>query len=149
MDERIARPPAEQLFQLTTDQWTKPFWDAAAQHRLVAPRCRQCGTFRMPPTPFCPVCLSQELDWPELSGRGTLYSYTIVNRAIIPEMEGSLPYVPALVELPDAGGMRLITNVIGVTIGSLKVGAALKVVWNDRSDGFTVPCFTAHEAGQS
>lgn len=142
MSER-AKSPAESLFQPVMDQWTRPFWDATAEHRLTAPRCRACSTFRMPPTPFCPECLSQELDWPTLTGRGVIYSYSIVRRAIAPGMDDCLPYVPALVELPDAGGVRLITNIVGVPVDQVRIGAAVEVVWEKRtSDGVTVPRFT-------
>ena len=137
----ISKAPPPELFTLTTDQWTKPFWEAAAAHRLVAPKCGCCSTFRMPPTPFCPNCLSQELEWPELSGQGVLYSYTIVARAIIPEMAAHLPYVPALVELPDAGGVRLITNIVGAPLDALEIGCPVQVVWDDRPDGVSIPCF--------
>jgi uncharacterized OB-fold protein len=138
---RLATAPPACLFTLETDQWTAPFWGAAAEHRLVAPRCGDCGTFRMPPTPFCPACHSQRLEWPVLSGKGTLYSYTVVDRAIIPEMEPSLPYVPAVVELSEAGHVRLISNVIDVALAELRVGLALRVAWVDRDDGIALPCF--------
>ncbi len=141
--DAIAKSPAEVLFNPTMDQWTKPFWDAAARKTLTAPKCRSCGAFRMPPTPFCPECLSQEIDWPELSGKGAIYSYSIVARAIMPGMEDCLPYVPALVELPDAGGVRLITNIVGVPVDRVRIGANVRVVWETRrTDGVTVPRFT-------
>jgi uncharacterized OB-fold protein len=142
MGAPLAKSPDESLFRIVTDRWTEPFWAAAKEHRLTVPRCTTCGTFRMPPTPFCPECLSQGLDWPTLSGRGAIYSYTTVTRAIFPEMESSIPYVPALVELPDAGNLRLITNIVGVPIDQITVGAAVEVVWEDRSDGASVPRFT-------
>ena len=142
MNSEIARPPPDALFSLLTDQWTQPFWDAARAHRLVAPRCAACGRFRMPPTPFCPHCLSQDIEWPALSGNGVLFSYTVVTRAIVPEMEGSLPYVPALVDLDDAPGARLITNIVGVPVSAIAIGARVRVVFSDRSDGISVPRFT-------
>lgn len=142
MSADIALDPPEALFALVTDQWTKPFWDAARAHCLTAPRCAACGHFRMPPTPFCPNCLSQEIDWPELSGGGTVFSYSVVRRAIVPEMAGALPYVPALVDLDDAPGARLITNIVGVPVASIVVGARVRVVFRDRADGVSVPRFT-------
>lgn len=138
----IAKSPAEELFSLTTDQWTKPWWDAARERRLVAAKCGSCGRFRMPPTPFCPHCLSQALDWPELSGRGTIFSYTIVTRAIVPEMEGCIPYVPALIDLEGAPGARLTSNVIDVPVADIRVGASVRVVFVERADGVVVPRFT-------
>lgn len=140
--DQIAKSPADDLFSLSQDQWTKPYWDAAREGRLTAPRCAQCARFRMPPTPFCPNCLSQEIEWPTLSGRGTIFSFTIVARAIVPGMEGCIPYVPALVDLDDAPGARLTTNIVDVPVSAIAIGAPVKVVFVERADGVVVPRFT-------
>lgn len=142
MPAPILRRPLESLFELVTDRWTEPFWRAARERRLTAARCASCSRFRMPPTPFCPYCLSQELDWPTLSGRGTIYSFTIVARAIFPEMEECIPYMPAVVELPDAEGIRLITNIVDVPVDRIAIDAEVEVVWDERQDGVVVPRFT-------
>ncbi len=142
MSSAIALAPPDALFTLVTDRWTKPFWDAARAHQLVAPRCAACARFRMPPTPFCPHCLSQEVEWPTLSGNGVVFSYTVVTRAIVPEMAGSLPYVPALIDLDDAPGARLISNIVGVPVSAIAVGARVRVMFDDRGDGISVPRFT-------
>ena len=96
----------------------------------------------MPPSPFCPECLSQRIDWPSLSGEGTVFSYTVVRRAITPEMEGALPYVPALVDLDGAAGARLITTIVDVPVEAIRIGARVRVVWIERADGVVIPCFT-------
>lgn len=145
MPALIARRPLESLFELATDRWTEPFWQAARERRLTVARCASCGRFRMPPTPFCPHCLSQELEWPTLCGRGTIYSFTIVARAIFPEMEACIPYVPALVELPDADGVRLITNIVDVPVDHIAIGAEVEAVWDERRDGVVIPRFTLAE----
>ena len=81
MTEDLARRPPDALFELVTDQWTKPYWDAARDKRLVVARCADCGHHRMPPTPFCPRCRSRELNWTEASGGARIYSFTIVRKA--------------------------------------------------------------------
>jgi len=68
---------------ITTDTWTEPFWQAAKEHRLTACQCGKCGTFRMPPTPFCPECQSQDTLWPALPGTGTIFSFAICNLSLI------------------------------------------------------------------
>jgi uncharacterized protein len=138
----IARSPAESLFSLCTDQWTRPWWDAARERRLTAAQCEACCRFRMPPTPFCPHCRSQAIQWPTLSGKGTVFSFTIVTRAVIPAMESCIPYVPALIDLDGAPGARLTTNIVGVPVDAITIGAAVEVVFEDRSDGVVVPRFT-------
>jgi len=141
--DRIALPPPEALFTLSTDRFTAPFWDAAAQGRLCLPRCAACGGWAMPPLPFCPQCHAQGHDWPEVNPRGVLHSYTVVTRAILPEMVGHLPYVPATVEFPHAGGVRLVAAVVGLRVGDLRIGMLLHTRFDTRPDGVAVPRFVA------
>lgn len=138
----IARRPPPELFKLSTNAWTQPFWDATAQHSLVAACCSDCGHFRMPPTPFCPCCQSQRITWTPLSGRGEVYAYTIVERAIMPGMDAHLPYVPAVITLEGGGGTRLISNVVDVEVADIRVGLPVRVVWDDVvGQGVAVPRF--------
>ena len=137
----VSVPPPAALFDLATDAWTAPFWAAARERLLTAPQCEACGTFRMPPTPFCPECLSQNIRWPTLPGTGTVFSYTVVRKAITPEMADSIPYVPALIDLDEAPGARLITTIVNSPLERLKIGARARVAWHERSDGIVLPCF--------
>lgn len=145
MSGPISKSPPEMFMDVVTDAWTAPFWQAAAAHRLVAPRCGSCRRFRMPPGPFCPHCRSQKLEWPELSGDGVIYSYTIVSVPITPEMAESVPYVPAVISLPDADGVRLISNVVDAPIEALRVGAPVRVHWHDTPNGVALPQFVLAE----
>ena len=137
----LAKRPPPDLFKLATNAWTQPFWDAAAQHRLVVAQCGTCGTCRMPPTPFCPACQSQQIDWKTLSGLGEIYTYTIVDRAILPGMADHLPYVPAVITLEGGGGVRVISNVVDVELADLAIGMPVHVVWDDLREGVAVPRF--------
>ena len=140
-DPRTSQFPPSGLFTIATSQWTEPFWTAARAHRLVAPRCGACGHVRMPPTPFCPCCRSQQLEWVELSGRGYIFSYTVVTKALMPEMEHAVPYVPAVIELPDADRVRLVSNVVGAPLDRIRIGRAVELLWDDISEDLSVPRF--------
>lgn len=142
----LAKRPPPDLFKLATNAWTQPFWDAAAQHRLVVAQCGTCGTCRMPPTPFCPACQSHQIDWKTLSGLGEIYTYTIVDRAILPGMADHLPYVPAVITLEGGGGVRLISNVVDVALAELAIGMPVQVVWDDLREGVAVPRFRPYIA---
>ncbi|MBV8952192.1 MAG: Zn-ribbon domain-containing OB-fold protein [Actinobacteria bacterium] len=135
-------PPAE-LAVLTPDSWTQPFWVAAAEHRLVVPRCTNCGTFRMPPSPFCHVCQAQGIEWVEQAGDGRVYSYTVIHHAVVPLMRDALPYVVVVVELPDAGGVRLVSNLVDCDPSTVEIGMPVRLVWDDVADDVAVPRFTA------
>lgn len=143
MPSLIAKRPAVKFFNPATDKWTQPFWDAAVQHRLVGASCAKCGAFRMPPTPFCPHCHSQLLNWVDLPGTGIVYSYSIVASAIMPGMDDCLPYVTAVIALDEAGDTRLISNVVDIPVDQVRVGLKVRVIWDDDWGGMTIPRFTA------
>ncbi|MFC0529767.1 Zn-ribbon domain-containing OB-fold protein [Phytohabitans kaempferiae] len=141
MNDDIAKAPPADLFTLETDMWTEPFWAAARDHRLVVCRCAACGQTRFPPGPYCPACRSQQAEWPELPGTGEVFAYTVVSRSIVPEMDASIPYVPAVIALDGADGCRIISNVVGCPVSEVAVGSAVQVEWEDRADGATIPRF--------
>jgi uncharacterized OB-fold protein len=133
--------PAE-LVHITTDPSTQPFWEAAKERRLVAPRCADCGTFRLPPTPFCPQCQSTNVDWVSLSGRAVIYSFSVVHG--FPGLP-DVVLVPVIVDLPDAPGARLISNVVDVDPAAVAIGMELQVDFTPISDGWLLPVFRAVE----
>lgn len=122
----VSTAPLVAELSIPIDSWTKPFWDAAAEHRLVLPACGDCGTFRWPPGPFCPQCQSQSVDW-KPAGVGRIYSYTTV-RPKTRDGEAVL-HIPALVEFPDAGGVRLLAAIVGTTPEAIHIGAAVEPDW--------------------
>ena len=140
-EEPTAKLPPAELIGLTPDEWTEPFWAAAREHRLVVPRCVNCGTYRFPPSPFCYVCRTQDVDWVKQSGHGTLYSFTVAWHPILPDVSDSVPYIPAVVELPDTGGVRVIGNLIDLKPSQAVIGMKVELVWRDIDDMVTVPTF--------
>lgn len=115
------------------DPLSAPFWDAAAQHRLVIQRCRTCGRHQFFPRPFCIDCQSDDVDWIDARGTGTIYSMTTVRLEIDPAMPP--PYVVALVELDE--GPRLLTNVAL----PCAIGDRVEVAWRARDGAPPVPVF--------
>jgi hypothetical protein len=120
---------------------TLPWWQAAAAHRLVVQRCADCGHARHPPGPLCSRCRSTRDTWQEVSGRGTVYTYTVVQRAFVPSLADRLPYVVIVVALDDAGGVRLVSNLVDADPAAVCVGMAVEVVWEDVAPGLALPRF--------
>ena len=145
---RIAKRPPDALVTIVADSWTRPYWDAAREGRLTCARCADCHHFRMPPSPFCPHCRSQRLDWPTLPGTGTIYSYTIVERAVLPGTEGTIPYVPAVVTLDGADGARLITNIVDCDVADIRIGRVVQAVFDTLDGGAGIPRFVLAEDGR-
>jgi hypothetical protein len=137
-DRDVAQAAPIGMVSLAPNAWTEPFWVAAGQHQLVAQRCTNCGTFRQPPGPFCPNCRTQESEWVELSGRATLFSYTIIRHALAPPLRDYLPMVIAVVEPEEAPTARLVANLVEVAVGDVAIGMPLEVVWEDAGDGVAV-----------
>jgi uncharacterized protein len=91
------------------------------------------------PRPFCPTCWSEDVEWLEASGRGTLYTYSVVFRNDLAPFSEWGEYVPAVVELEE--GPRLMTNIIDAGAGSLKVGMPVEVAFRDLTDEWAAPVF--------
>lgn len=133
----VSTAPLVAELSVPIDIWTKPFWDAAAEHRLMLPACGDCGAFRWPPGPFCPACQSQAVEW-KPAGEGRIYSYTAV-RPKNQDGKESL-HIPALVEFPDAGGVRLLAAIVGAAPDEIRIGAAVAPDWISAANA-EVPVF--------
>jgi uncharacterized OB-fold protein len=96
----------------------------------------------MPPSPFCWKCRSQDVDWVELSGRGTVFTFSVARHPFIPQLADAVPYVIAVVELEDAPGVRLIANVIDIDPEEVRIGMPVSVAWDDIDANTTIPRFT-------
>lgn len=122
---------------------TQPFWDGVAAEQLHIMRCTACEAAYFPPTPVCPECSSQAVEWFEASGRATLYSYVIQERPMAQwGTEG--PRSVAIVELAE--GPRLVSSVVGCpqTPEALVLDMALEAVFVPFDD-ITVLCFSPAE----
>ena len=118
---------------------TRPYWEAAKQGRLLIKACNACGEVHHYPRPFCPTCWSEDVEWREVSGRGTIYTYSIVFRNDLPPFNEWSTYVPAIVELEE--GPRLMTNIVETDAGSLRVGMPVEVRYRDLTDEWAAPVF--------
>lgn len=126
----------------TVNPDTEPFWSAAAEHRLVLPRCRDCATVIWYPRSLCPHCWSTDVEWFEAAGTGTIYSYS-VNRKGFGAYRDAAPYVLAYVELAE--GPRVLTNVVG-DHEALHIGAAVRAVFHDTESGTALVRFELADA---
>lgn len=102
----------------------EPHLAGLREGRLLLPRCRRCAAVIWYPRAFCPQCGSLDVDWFEASGRGTIYSFTVVRRGQGPYATAA-PYVLAYVELAE--GPRVLTNV-NADPAALAIGTEVKAV---------------------
>jgi len=113
-----------------------PYWQAIREHRLDLPWCPRCGDWVFYPRPFCPRCLHPDLEWRTVSGRGTVYTYTVIRRAVSPYYMDKTPYVHAIVELEE--GPRLVTNIVNCAPEEVHIGMPVRAVFQDWEEGTLV-----------
>lgn len=139
------------LTEAYADATTRPFWEAAIEGRFVGARCTTCGAFQIPPEPRCFVCLNDRYDWVDLPGAGTVYSFTVVRRALTPEMETAIPYVSAIIELDgtQGAGARFAGNIIDCDVEAVRIGDRVTVVFDKIGEHLAVPRFRLLSDGAS
>jgi hypothetical protein len=112
----------------------EPYFDAAAQGKLLVKKCNDCGEYHHYPRPFCPFCFSEKVEWVEAKGTGEIYTYSVTRRG------GPVPYCIGYVTLDE--GPKMMTNIVDCDLDSVKVGQKVKVVFKKTENGFSVPMFT-------
>lgn len=121
------------------DAGTEAFWQALRRHSFILPLCRSCGKYHFYPRELCPYCHSEDLDWKEVSGNGSIYTFTIVRRAASPEFKADLPFAVGLVALDE--GPRITTNITAKNVENLRIGQKVKIRFEDVTDVVTLPRF--------
>jgi uncharacterized OB-fold protein len=129
--------PAKPLPQITPDM--APFFEAARRRQLVVQRCAGCGTFRFPARAICSRCLGRESAWVPVSGRGTVFSYTVMHQAAHPGFAAEVPYPVVVIELED--GVRMLSNLIDCPRGDIRIGLPVQVTFDDVGPDVTLPKF--------
>jgi uncharacterized OB-fold protein len=123
------------------DDVTRFYWDAAADGRLVLQRCRACQQMQYPPEICCVHCQAEEFQSAETTGRGVIYSYSVVDRPLHAGFVDALPYVVVLVELDDQPELRILANLVDVPAGTaLSCGLPVEVTFESRGT-VTLPQF--------
>jgi len=110
---------------------TAGFWAAAAAHRLVIQRCADCTEFRHYPQPRCPNCLSESWTWTEVSGRGTVYTFTVTHQAFHPFWRDRVPYAVATIELEE--GVRVVSDLPAGDEARVAIGSPVEVFFEEVS----------------
>ncbi len=124
-----------------TSALTQPYWEAARRGQMAVQRCERCGQRPFPPRATCPSCGASSLSWSPVSGRATVYSYTIAHRPPHPAFAAQLPLVVAIVELEE--GPRMVTNIVGCDPADVEVGMAVVATSEPIDDtDMVLPVFT-------
>lgn len=115
------------------------FWDACRRHELRLQHCAGCGAVRHPPRPTCPQCLSFAYEWRRSSGRGVVYTFTIVHGPTLAAFHERCPYNVVVVQLAE--GPFMVSNLVGCSADGITVGMPVEVIFEDVSETVTLPKF--------
>jgi len=119
---------------------TQPFWDGTKRHQLVIQHCNDCRRHYFYPRPLCPHCLSRNVEWTPVSGRGRLHTF-VINHRPPRNFPTPAPFIIGIVELDE--GPRLMSNIVGVAADPQAVHCDMpvEVLFEDITDAITLPKF--------
>lgn len=117
-------------------QETEPFWKALRNEQVLLQRCNDCGKWIFYPRSNCPSCLSTDLAWHQISGEGTLYTFTVTRQATAPHFVDEVPQLIAMIDLNE--GVRLTSTLVANESDDLKIGAKVVPVFDHINDEVTL-----------
>ncbi len=112
---------------------TSPYWEAAKKGVLLLRRCTACRRAHHYPRALCPFCFGDRLEWQAASGKGSIYSFSVMQRAPV-------PYAIAYVTLEE--GPTMLTNIVDCDFASLRIGMTVRLVFKPTEGGAALPMFT-------
>lgn len=117
----------------TTSAENQPYFDAGAKGKLLLKRCNACRKVHHFPRALCPHCFSDETQWIEAAGTGTIYTYSVSRLGV------KAPFALAYVTLDE--GVTMMTNIVDCDLDALAIGMKVRVVFKPSVDGPPVPMF--------
>jgi uncharacterized protein len=121
------------------DELNKHYWDGAREGKLVLLRCPDCSQYVHPPRDLCPACRRVKLEPVEVSGKGTVYSWSVMHSRGNPGFEDKIPYAVLVVELVEQPHLITIGNLIGAEPSELAIGQPVEVTFETINNEVTLP----------
>jgi uncharacterized OB-fold protein len=122
--------------------FSQPFWDATREKRLLLQYCPRTAQYQFFPRPLSIFTGRRDLVWREVSGRGTLYSYTLIPDSSVATQERPVRIL-AIVELAE--GVRMLSNIANVAVAALRIGMPLTPLWEPLPNGMHLLKFQPEE----
>jgi uncharacterized OB-fold protein len=119
--------------------WSKNFWEGTKNKKLLIQKCKNCNQMIMYPKKYCPFCMGDEMDWVEASGRGKIYSFTVVYNNPPSAFLKDLPFTIAIIKLEE--GVQMLSNIVATDYESLKCEMDVEVVFDNVTDEISLPKF--------
>ena len=127
----------EGLAQPVPTDLDKPFWTGLDKDELWLQRCSDCGGWQWGPEWICHHCHSENVTFEQVEATGKIYSYERVWHPVHPALAEQGPYIVVLVEIPHAGDVRLVGNLVGDPKQDVVIGSDVSAVF-EHHDDFTL-----------
>mgnify|MGYP003960778603 FL=1 len=121
------------------NNWARPFWDGTREEKLLIQKCLDCQQHIFYPRMACPFCFSDNIEWVEASGKGTIYAFTVVEGNAPSPFLQDIPYVVAVIILEE--GVRMLSNIVECDVDALQCDQTVEVIFAKKNDEFTMPMF--------
>ena len=128
------------------DKSSAAFWEAAGRHVLALAKCSGCGKMTLPPDITCPNCLCTDprFSFEPVDGRGRIRSWVVMRKSFLQGFD--LPFVLVDVQLDDHPHGRIVGRLLDGPAAPLKLGATVKVAFEDLAPDVSVPAFQLDQA---
>lgn len=121
------------------DEDTRLYWEGLKEGKLLLQHCRRCGNVQFYQQSICRSCNSEELTHRAATGRGTVFSYSVIHRSPGPAFKQDVPYAVLLVQLEE--GPKMISSLIGADPMSVYFDMPVELVCERVSDEVVLPRF--------
>jgi uncharacterized protein len=128
------------------DERSQQYWEMAAAHTLALARCARCERFCHPPDTVCPQCGSTDpaFSYFSVEGSGAIRSWTVIRQSFLPGFD--VPFVLVDVELAEQAELRLIGRLLDGPDAPLRLGARVRLAFEEAGSGVVVPAFELEAA---
>lgn len=108
------------------DGLSAPYWAGLREGRLLVQRCGHCGTWQFGPEWLCHRCHAFDPEWTEIEPSGVIYSWERVWHPSHAALKQAGPYLAVLVEVPHAGCIRMVGNLLGDPLQTVSIGTPVE-----------------------
>jgi uncharacterized OB-fold protein len=134
-DTKPRQPPA-----IVATRQNRFYWEGATQRRLLCQHCTSCGWYMHPPLPICSKCHSTDVEPAPMSGRGSIYAFTVVRRVFHAGFAQEVPYLLALVALAEQPALHVLSRIVDCELDAASIGMAVCVTFAPHGD-WQLPVF--------
>ena len=115
----------------------REFWEGCRRHELRIQRCTGCATTRFHPRPACPACAALDFEWITCSGRGRIFTWTVVHAPTLPAFRDRVPYAAGLIELDEK--VFMVGQIRGIEPHAIRPGMRVRVEFDDLTEDVSLP----------